>query len=157
TNTVMVALERPGASGDAGIYADRVELQNVKARFPLPDFSAAYKYEQKWGYVRAAGIVRRLNWDATLTTDNFALSGSATGWGLTLSSNLNVGKKDVVRLAYVFGEGIQNYMNDSPIDVGIKKNFSNPATPVVGDTLPIQGLTIFVDHTWNKEFSSAIG
>jgi outer membrane DcaP-like protein len=155
--TLMVALERPGASGDAGIYADRVELQNVKARFPLPDFSAAYKYEQKWGYVRAAGIVRRINWDDTLTTDNFALSGSATGWGLNLTSNINAGKRDVIRLAYVFGEGIQNYMNDSPVDVGIKNNPSNPVTPLVGDTLPVQGLLIFVDHTWNKEFTSAIG
>jgi len=155
--TLMIALERPGASGDAGIYADRVELQNVKPRFPLPDFSAAYKYDQKWGYVRAAGIVRRINWDDTLTNDNFALSGHATGWGLNLTSNINAGKKDVVRLAYVFGEGIENYMNDSPIDVGLKKNLSNPVTPVVGDTLPVQGLLIFVDHTWNKEFSSAVG
>jgi len=155
--TFMIALERPGASGDAGIYADRVELQNVKARFPLPDFSAAYKYDQKWGYVRAAGIGRRMNWDDTLTTDNFALSGHATGWGLNLTSNVNVGKNDVVRLAYVFGEGIENYMNDSPVDVGIKNNLSNPVTPIVGDTLPIQGLLIFVDHTWNKEFTSAVG
>src|SRR5262245_21795111 len=36
-NTVMVALERPGASGDAGRVADRVELQNITPRFPLPD------------------------------------------------------------------------------------------------------------------------
>ena len=35
----MLALERPGASGDQGIYADRVELQGITARFPLPDFS----------------------------------------------------------------------------------------------------------------------
>ena len=40
---VTLALERPGASGDAGVYADRIELQNIKARFPLPDFSGAYK------------------------------------------------------------------------------------------------------------------
>jgi hypothetical protein len=30
-----------------------------------------------------------------------------------------------VRLQYVFGEGIQNYMNDSPVDIGIENNFSN--------------------------------
>jgi hypothetical protein len=155
--TFMVAIERPGASGDAGVYADRIELQNIKPRFPLPDFSAAYKYGEKWGYIRAAGIVRRINWDDTLTTDNFALSGHATGWGINLTSNVNVGKNSVVRLAYVFGEGVENYMNDSPVDVGLKKNLSNPVTPVVGDTLPVQGLLIFVDHTWSKEFSSAIG
>ena len=42
--TSTVALERPGASGDQGVYADRVELDGIKARFPMPDFSGAYKY-----------------------------------------------------------------------------------------------------------------
>ena len=42
-SNLMFALERPGASGDQGNYADRIELQNIKARFPMPDISAAYK------------------------------------------------------------------------------------------------------------------
>lgn len=155
--TLMIAIERPGASGDAGVYADRIELQNLKPRFPLPDFSAAYKYSQKWGYVRAAGIVRRIDWDDLLKTDGVDLSGHATGWGLNLSSNLKAGPNDVVRVAVVFGEGIENYMNDSPVDVGVVNNLSSRVTPVTGDTLPIVGITAFVDHTWNKEFSSAVG
>ena len=48
---LTLALERPGASGDQGVYADRVELQNVKARFPMPDFSAQYRDGATWGYV----------------------------------------------------------------------------------------------------------
>ncbi len=32
-----------------GVYADRIELQNIKARFPLPDFSAAYQATMKVG------------------------------------------------------------------------------------------------------------
>ena len=47
-STCMVALERPGASGDAGIYADRIELQNIKPRFPSPDLSGAL---QGWAEV----------------------------------------------------------------------------------------------------------
>jgi hypothetical protein len=35
----MLALERPGASGDQAVYINRIELQNIKARFPRPDFS----------------------------------------------------------------------------------------------------------------------
>lgn len=35
------ALERPGASADQGAYSDRIELQNVKPRFNLPDFSSS--------------------------------------------------------------------------------------------------------------------
>jgi nucleoside-specific outer membrane channel protein Tsx len=155
-SNLTLALERPGASGDQGIYADRVELQGIKPRFPLPDFSAAYKWGQKWGYLRAAGMLRRINWDDT-TADQFDLSGNATGWGINLSSNLNVGENDVVRLQFVFGEGIQNYMNDSPVDIGIKNNLSNPVTPVVGDPLPIVGIVAFVDHKWNDRFTSSVG
>jgi hypothetical protein len=155
-HNLTLALERPGASGDQGIYADRIELQNIKARFPLPDFSGSYKYSQKWGYVRAAGMLRRIKWDDVLA-DQFELSGDATGWGLNLSSNINFGKKDVLRMQYVFGEGIQNYMNDSPVDVGIVNNFGDPLRPIEGKAIPIQGFVGFVDVNWNSEFSSTFG
>jgi outer membrane DcaP-like protein len=155
-NEVTLAVERPGASGDQGIYADRVELQNIKARFPLPDFSASYKYNQKWGYVRAAGMLRYIKWDDVLA-DQFDLSGSATGWGINLSSNYNATKNDVVRLQFVFGQGIQNYMNDSPVDIGIQNNFSDPTRPIEGHAIPITGIVAFVDHKWNDKFSSAFG
>ena len=155
-NSFTIALERPGASGDAGVFADRIELQNIKPRFPLPDVSASYKASRKWGYVRAAGMLRLIKYDDVLA-DQFDLSGSATGWGINLSSNLNAGKNDVVRAQFVFGEGIQNYMNDSPVDVGVVRQPNNALTPVKGETIPIIGLVLFLDHTWNKQFSSTVG
>jgi hypothetical protein len=155
-HAVTLALERPGASGDQGVYSDRIELQNIRGRFPLPDFSGSYKYSQDWGYVRAAGMLRLIKWDDVLD-DQFDLSGDATGWGINLSSNINAGKKDVIRLQFVFGEGIQNYMNDSPVDIGIVDNFSNPVTPILGKPIPITGIVAFVDHKWNDEFTSTFG
>jgi hypothetical protein len=63
-NVLEFALERPGASGDQGSYADRIELTDVAARFPVPDFSAAYKWGgHDWGYLRLAGILRYIKWD----------------------------------------------------------------------------------------------
>jgi hypothetical protein len=155
-HTLMLALERPGASGDQGVYSDRIELQNIRGRFPLPDFSGAYKYTQDWGYVRAAGMLRLIKWDDVLD-DQFDLSGDATGWGLNLSSNLKPTANDTIRLQFVFGEGIQNYMNDSPVDIGIVNNFSDPVTPILGEPVPIIGIVAFLDHTWNEKFSSTIG
>jgi DcaP outer membrane protein len=155
-NTFMVALERPGASGDAGVYSDRIELQNIKPRFPIPDVSAAWRTNKAWGYFRAAGQLRLIKWDDVLN-DQFDLSGSATGWGINLSSNLNAGKNDVLRLAFVVGEGIQNAMNDSPVDVGIQNNPGNAVTPIVGKPIPITAISAFVDHKWNNDFSSAFG
>ena len=46
------ALERPGAGADEGDYADRIELDNVKPHFRLPDFSAEYRIWQKMGLCR---------------------------------------------------------------------------------------------------------
>jgi len=155
-HTLMLALERPGASGDAGVLADRIELQNIQARFPLPDFTGAYRYSEKWGYARVGWALRQIKWDDMLE-DQYELSGSATGWGLNFSSSLNLGKRDVLRLQVAYGEGIENYMQDSPVDIGIKANPGNPATPIVGTPLPILGTMIFLDHTWNDKFTSSFG
>jgi hypothetical protein len=151
------ALERPGASGDGGVYADRIELQDIKPRFPLPDFSAEYRRAGSWGYVELAGMLRYINWD-DLGTDQLDLNGSAVGWGLNLSSNLKIGSSNTARLQVVYGEGIQNYMNDAPADVALENNPSGGAlSPVQGVALPLLGVVAFLDHTWSPKFSSAIG
>lgn len=154
---LTVAIERPGASADGGAYADHVELQGVKGRFPLPDLSAEYRYGQKWGYVEVAGILRKMKWDDT-NNDQFDLSGSATGWGINLSSNLKFREnKDVLRLQYVFGEGIQNYMNDAPVDVAVKNQPGNTVSPITGEALPVRGLVLFIDHAWSDRWSTSAG
>ena len=138
------------------MYADRIELQDVRPHFPLPDLSAEYRLGQSWGYVELAAIVRRIEWEDQ-GTDQFDLSGEATGWGVNLSSNLKLGSKDVVRLQGMYGEGVQNYMNDAPADIGIENDPGNPVAPVKGVPLPLFGLVAFLDRTWNERFTSAIG
>jgi hypothetical protein len=151
---LTVALERPGASADQGDYAGRIELQDIRPKFPLPDLSAEYRLGRPWGYVELAGILRRMEWE-DLNADQFDLSGDALGWGLNLSSNLKFGTNDVVRLSAVVGEGIENYMNDAPADVGIENRPG--AGPVEGVALPLLGLVAFLDHTWSKRASTSIG
>ncbi|HEX6749534.1 MAG TPA: DcaP family trimeric outer membrane transporter [Longimicrobium sp.] len=153
---VSIALERPGASGDGGVYADRIELADVRPRFPYPDLSAEGRFARKWGYVELAGILRWIEWE-DVGDDAFDLSGDAWGWGLNLSSNLKLTKNDVVRLQAVYGEGIENYMNDAPADVGIRDNPGNLVTPVTGEALPVLGLVAFLDHTWGPRFSTSLG
>jgi DcaP outer membrane protein len=150
------ALERPGASADQGIYSDRVELQGVKGRFAMPDFSFEYRKAGTFGYVEVAGIARSIKWEDQ-NNDAFDLSGSALGWGINLSTNLKLGKNDVFRGAAVYGEGIQNYFNDAPVDIGIQNNPGNTTSPVKGVALPILGITAFLDHTWSEKFTTAIG
>jgi hypothetical protein len=153
---LTLALERPGASNDAGLLADRIELEDVTGRFPMPDISGEFRIGGGWGYVEAAGMLRKIAWDDN-NADQYDLSGDAFGWGINLSSNLKPTKADVLRLQFVYGEGIQNYMNDSPVDLAEVRQPGNALTPVTADPIPIVGIVAFLDHSWNSRWSSAVG
>jgi len=151
---LTIALERPGASSDQGDLADRIDETGPFApRFPLPDLSAEYRMGRPWGYLELAGILRQMEWD-DLGTDTLDLSGSAGAWGLSLSSNLKLGEKNVARLQLVHGEGIENYMNDAPADVGIEVDSDGSLD---GVALPMTGVSAFLDHNWTSQLSSSFG
>ncbi len=152
----MVAVERPGASGDQGIYGDHIALDGVKARFPMPDFSTHLRIAGSKGHVQIGGIFRKMNWDDLNATALRNLGGDAFGWGINLSSNLKI-KRHVLRLQYVYGEGIENYMNDAPADVGSVNNLSNSFKPVTGKALPVLGLVGFFDFNWSDKYTTSIG
>ena len=154
---LRVAIEQPGASGDAGVLSDRIELQNISPRFPSPDFSGHYRHAGGVGYVQVGGILRKIAWDDNLPDDAFDLNGSTWGWGLSVSSNVKATSKDTLRLQATWGEGIQNYFNDAPVDLGAQSNGANAVTPVTGKALPIFGMSTYLDHNWNPRFSSAFG
>jgi len=155
-NELWIALERPGASSDQGVYADRIELDSVRARNSMPDISAHYKKSGKWGHVQLAGMYRMLKWEDIHTTGGYDLSGEATGWGVHLSTVLNVTPKTAFRGSIVTGEGIQNYMQDAPTDVGLVVT-GNPAKPADGAPLPITGYMAWIDHNWNDKWWTSIG
>ncbi len=60
---LTIALERPGASADQGIYFGEVALEDVSPRFKLPDLSAEYRHGGDWGYVEVAGMLRHIEWE----------------------------------------------------------------------------------------------
>ncbi len=103
-----------------------------------------------------AGIVRKIGWvDTSANTPN--LGGSAVGGGVNLTSNVNLSKKSVAKLAFSYGTGIENYMNDAPVDIGIQTTASNSRLPIKGVTLPVLGVVAFLDHTWSEHFTSSGG
>ena len=152
---VAIALERPGASADQGEFAGRIELQGVTGRFPLPDLSAQFRKATSWGHFQVAGILREIKWD-DVNGDALQLSGDATGWGINLSTNVKLGK-NVFRGQVAFGDGVQNYWNDAPVDIGIETNGQNPITPIVGKALPILGIVAFLDLNWSEKWTSTVG
>jgi hypothetical protein len=150
-----VSLERPGASGDRGRFEDRVELEGIEGDFELPDLAAHFRWVDDWGHVQIAGILRQIEWN-DLNDDELDLSGSETGWGLNLSTNINLGPH-VLRGSLVYGEGIQNYLNDASADIGVQTDFSNPVLPIRGKAIPLVGVTAFLDLNWSDKWTSTVG
>jgi len=154
---MTIALERPGASADGATYSEVNTLANVRGNFGLPDLSAEYRRATKWGYVEIAGILRDIGWTDLNTDDGDDLSDNVLGWGVNLTSNIKFAKIATARLGFVYGEGIENYMNDATVDVAVKYDPNSTSKPYTGEVLPMYGTTAFVDLQWNERFSSSIG
>jgi len=155
-SNIAIALERPGASADQGVYADRIQLQNVKPHFPAPDLTGHARLARKWGHIQAAGLLRRIEWK-DVGTHPPDISGDVWGWGVNVSANLKTHKDGTIRTQVVYGRGVQNYMNDAPADVGAVPNPSNAYTPVTGRALGLLGITAYYDIYWTSKLSSALG
>lgn len=94
--------------------------------------------------------------DDLLPNDPLHLNDTVVGWGASLSSNLKF-KSDVLRLQYVWGAGVENYMNDAPIDIAPRPNPGNVLTPFRGKALPLQSLVAYLDHNWTKKWATSTG
>ena len=158
---LWIALERPGAGADKGTISipedPLIRLDSVKAKLSAPDVSAHFKKRGKWGSVQLAGIFRPLKWaDTRVNKFGTDLSGSATGWGANLSAAINLTKNTVFRGNIVYGEGIENYMQDAPNDIGTVVT-GVPSKPIEGKALPVTGITAWIDHNWNPTWWTSLG
>lgn len=150
---VTIALERPAATADLGIYSNTIQAQSFKPYFSLPDLTAEYRVGKDWGYIELAGLLRQLKWkDLDTVTPN--LSGKTVGWGLNLSSRIKIMQQDNLHLQILYGAGIENYIRDAPADIAIK-NIDVSVPKGIG--LPVLGWVAFYDHYWSQKFSSTVG
>jgi hypothetical protein len=150
-----IALEQPGGSGDEGRLSDLDLLNGVRGDFELPDLAAHYRVVGDWGHVQAAGILREIRWVDT-TPGEFDFSGDELGWGVNLSTNINLGRH-VFRGSLTYGEGIQNYFNDAAADIGVALRADRPELPIEGEAIPVLGLVAFLDLNWSDRWTSTIG
>jgi hypothetical protein len=60
-------------------------------------------------------------------------------------------------LQFVAGKGIENYMNDAPVDVAIALNPEDSNRPIQGVALPIVSVVAFLDHQWSEKWTSTVG
>jgi hypothetical protein len=155
---LMLALERPGATADESPYSIGIELENVKPVFRLPNLTGNYRHVFGWGYVQLGGILKSMKWKDLTDSSQYHLSGSATGWGIDISTVVNVSSKIKLKFQGEYGHGIQSHIADAPPDLGLQSTHDgNPSQPFKGKALPVGGFFSFLEVKWNKKFQSSIG
>lgn len=159
-NSFAVALENPSNDIDSGQYRQVEDFPGVQGDQEWPDVTAQYRMNRDWGHVQLAGILRWIGAEVVDSdTNQVVYDDSDTGWGLDLTTVVNVLERDAIRAGIVFGEGIASYMNDGGMDAG-------PDRGLVGGELPggtkveaveLTGVSLYYDHWWNDQWSSSAG
>ena len=139
-NEPDVALERPGRQRRRRRL--RRPRRAAEHQGPLPAarlHRRTTSRRQDWGYVAGR---RRAALDQVgrhRSTTSSICRAAPRGWGSTSARTSRSARTTCCGCSSSYGEGIENYMNDAPVDVGVENNLRNPVTPVVGKPLPIVG------------------
>jgi hypothetical protein len=134
-------LEQPSAEVDTSIDPDARSVNHA------PDGGINIRWEnEKVGHVQLAGIARDIGVRGPVVGDQ-----SVLGWGLNLSSSINVFGRDSVQGQLTYGEGIFRFSNDD--------FFNNDAAfDSSGDleALPYLGVMFGYTHHWSDNWRSTV-
>ena len=149
--SVAFALEAPNSALDTGKISEI--SPDFGAGFEgwnrLPDLTAAFRTGGDWGHFRAAGIVRQVGFQNSLTPDGNP-SGTETGYGLNLTGTLKVFGKDQINGGLVWGKAVASYMNDGGVDLA-------PGQGLRAEAVESFGWLAYYNHYWSDKWSTAFG
>jgi hypothetical protein len=94
-----ISLESP----ESDYYNPADTLINGKSKQSNFDVAGRYKIQTRLGHVQIAGIFRRIQYLNNTKMDVIY------GWGILLSTNINIDAKNMFFGQYSFGQGIANY------------------------------------------------
>lgn len=166
-NTFAVAIENPSNDIDSGQFREVADFPGAQGDQEWPDFTWQFRHDADWGHAQIAGILRWVGTEVIGDTDPGAAEDLGvvyddddTGWGINLTTAINVFERDAIRFGYVFGEGIASYMNDGGMDAGPNQGLL-PDGSLPGGTqieaVELTGLTLYYDRWWNDQWSSSAG
>ncbi len=134
---IAMAIEKPSSAVEGGTGHES-----------LPDITMHWRLESGKSHMQVAGIIRQLGY-----TDGNDEVESTVGYGLNISGNWAFTERDTLSAAFVVGEGLGRYINDSSFTQ------SDAVVTTNGDleALPAIGAFAFLNHDWSEQFSSSIG
>jgi len=149
-----IAIENPSNDIDPGQIReiDPALGGALEGTQKIPDFTAQYNAQQKWGHWQAAGILRQISYETVNVPDNEP-NGSELGWGIDLTGNYKFNKNNDLLLGVVYGEGIATYMNDGGVDLAPGGTIADPKA----ESVPLLGISAYLNHSWNDKFTSSFG
>jgi DcaP outer membrane protein len=112
----------------------------------VPDLIAAYRINGKFGFLKIAGLLREIRYKSDEDK-------SLVGYGATIMTSLNVGKKDKLRFQGVLGTGVAKYVQGvSGLNYDAIVNVVNNEL----ETLLMHGTNISYQHFWKDHLYTSI-
>jgi DcaP outer membrane protein len=159
-----VAIEAPGSGFDQGKVGLEIPELALSSWNSYPDLTGQVRYDDDWGHVQLAAILRGLGVEGTTPPDDEFPNGREyrareLGWGVSLGSAFNMSaltsalEGDQLLVQVTYGHGISNYMNDGGNDLAPD---SDPPG-AQAKTVPSLGWMIYYNRSWNERWTSSIG
>jgi len=134
-------LEKPGSEVDTSIDPDARQVNHA------PDGGLNIRWEDsKYGHVQLGAIFRDIGVKGPVVGNQ-----STFGWGVNLSSSLNVFDRDSLQTQVTYGEGLFRYFNDDFFNNDAAFDSSGNLTAI-----PAFGAMIGYTHKWTDYLRSTV-
>jgi hypothetical protein len=138
---VNFGVEKPGAEVDTSIDPDAHQVNHT------PDGGLNIRWEDsEFGHVQLGAIFRDIGVKGPVVGNQ-----STFGWGVNLSSSLNVFERDSLQTQLTYGEGLFRYFNDDFVNNDAAFDRSGNLTAI-----PAFGAMIGYTHKWSNDFRSTV-
>lgn len=137
-NVLSVSLENP---------IENITLGDSITALPerMPDLIAAYRINKNFGFIKIAALVRELRYQSDAPR-------SLVGYGTTVMSSINAGKKDKLKVQGVVGTGVARYIQGAS---GLNYDAIYNGTDEL-ETLQMYGANISYEHYWKDHLYSSL-
>lgn len=136
-----IALENPNSDFGNG------STDTVSGYERYPDLVGAITKKDDWGHVSLRGVVR----DISVENETTGQDENEFGYGLSLTSKLNVGEKDNLKVRAVYGDGIGRYLYDVATS-GRAASYNNGEL----ETHKVYGGYAAYQHHWTDTLRSSV-
>jgi hypothetical protein len=159
--SVAAAVEQPSVEGvDNGLDGANTAINASATPAPggantfsqkYPDFVAKGRWDQAWGHIALAGVLRNQH----VQSVGVPAFDDSPGWGGYLSGHLNTFGKDTLRAGVMGGQALGHFLSDMGASAGIETNSATGSSTAVTKPLSF-GANASYTHWWTDQLRSTV-